>query len=118
MYDLLLSDGWFRPPERASRRLPQGKTHLPSLDVPPAVGGLTRGAVFHLQCFSEVSKAFAALEAAIRFGNLSRVAADFNCCEVPKDLDDQVTHKSSESLFFSSQLKSILLYLQFIWEFL
>lgn len=46
-------------------------------------------------------EAFAAMEAALMGGNVSQVAADFNCCQVPKDLDDQVislmgnTHEKS-----------------------
>lgn len=87
----LLPDCWFGPFERESRRLPKGKKHLPDLEVPPIVGWLTCGRVFHLQCFLKVRKAFAALEAAFKLGHLTRVAADFNCCQVPKDLKDQVT---------------------------
>lgn len=49
---------------------------------------LTAG--FLLQCLSVVREAFAAVEAALMGGNASQVAADFNCCQVPKDLDDQV----------------------------
>lgn len=104
----LLSDGWFGPFERTGRRLPEGKEHLLGFYVPPAVGCVTCGGFFHPQCFSEVHKAFAALEAAMRFGNLSRVAADFKCCQVPKDLSDQVTHKCSEGCFFLFQIMSII----------
>lgn len=86
----VLSDGWLGPFERKGRRLLQGKKHIRNLELPPVVCRLTCGHFHHLQCFSEVQKAFAALEAAIKFGNLSQVAADFNCCDSLKEHDDQV----------------------------
>ncbi|KAM4628161.1 thymus-specific serine protease [Polymixia lowei] len=41
-------------------------------------------------CVADVRDAFDAVEAALRGGNASQVATDFNCCEIPKDLDDQI----------------------------
>ena len=43
-----------------------------------------------LQCLAGVQEAFAAVEA-LMSGNASQVAVDFECCQIPKELDDQVT---------------------------
>uniref|UniRef100_H2LX31 Serine protease 16 n=1 Tax=Oryzias latipes TaxID=8090 RepID=H2LX31_ORYLA len=43
-----------------------------------------------LQCWAQVQQAFAAVEAELLTGNLSQVAGDFNCCQIPKNLDDQI----------------------------
>ncbi|XP_076592242.1 thymus-specific serine protease [Chaetodon auriga] len=48
-----------------------------------AVGGSEK-------CLAGVRKAFAAVEAALMGGNTSQVAEDFGCCQIPKDLDDQI----------------------------
>lgn len=92
----LLLDGWLGPFEQKSRWLPQGNKYLQVPSVLPAVCCLTCVGFHQLQCFSEVQKAFAALEAAIKFGNLSQVAVDFNCCDVLKDPNDQVARMSLE----------------------
>ncbi|XP_020500048.1 thymus-specific serine protease [Labrus bergylta] len=42
------------------------------------------------KCLAAVQRAFAAVEAALMAGNVSKVSADFGCCQVPKDLNDQV----------------------------
>ncbi|KAK9520507.1 hypothetical protein VZT92_020389 [Zoarces viviparus] len=47
-----------------------------------AVGGSEK-------CLAGVREAFAAVEA-VMGGNASRVAVDFGCCQIPKDLDDQI----------------------------
>uniref|UniRef100_A0A665VQA6 Serine protease 16 n=1 Tax=Echeneis naucrates TaxID=173247 RepID=A0A665VQA6_ECHNA len=44
-----------------------------------------------LQCLAAVRDAFSTVEAALMGGNTSQVAADFGCCQIPKDPDDQVT---------------------------
>ncbi|XP_051253528.1 thymus-specific serine protease isoform X1 [Dicentrarchus labrax] len=48
-----------------------------------AVGGSEK-------CLAGVRKAFAAVEAALMSGNASQVAMDFDCCHIPKDLNDQI----------------------------
>ncbi|XP_041796642.1 thymus-specific serine protease [Chelmon rostratus] len=48
-----------------------------------AVGGSEK-------CLAGVREAFAAVEAALMGGNASQVAEDFGCCQIPKDLDDQI----------------------------
>ncbi|XP_044057224.1 thymus-specific serine protease isoform X1 [Siniperca chuatsi] len=48
-----------------------------------AVGGSKK-------CLAGVREAFAAVEAALMGGNASQVAVDFGCCQIPKDLDDQI----------------------------
>uniref|UniRef100_UPI001ED81C5E thymus-specific serine protease n=1 Tax=Scatophagus argus TaxID=75038 RepID=UPI001ED81C5E len=48
-----------------------------------AVGGSEK-------CLASVREAFAAVEAAVMGGNASQVARDFGCCQMPKDLDDQI----------------------------
>ncbi|XP_029963538.1 thymus-specific serine protease [Salarias fasciatus] len=48
-----------------------------------AVGGSEK-------CLAEVREAFSAVEAALMAGNTSRVAVDFNCCQIPTDPDNQV----------------------------
>ncbi|XP_040902925.1 thymus-specific serine protease [Toxotes jaculatrix] len=48
-----------------------------------AVGGSEK-------CLSVVREAFAAVEAALMSGNVSQVAVDFGCCQIPKDPDDQL----------------------------
>uniref|UniRef100_A0A8C7YKA8 Thymus-specific serine protease n=1 Tax=Oryzias sinensis TaxID=183150 RepID=A0A8C7YKA8_9TELE len=48
-----------------------------------AVGGSEK-------CWARVQQAFAAVEAELLTGNLSQVAGDFNCCQIPKNLDDQI----------------------------
>ncbi|XP_074496690.1 thymus-specific serine protease [Sebastes fasciatus] len=47
-----------------------------------AVGGSEK-------CLAGVQEAFAAVEA-LMGGNTSQVAEDFGCCQIPKDLDDQI----------------------------
>lgn len=42
------------------------------------------------QCLAVVRQAFAAVEEALMGGNVSQVAVDFGCCQIPKDPDDQV----------------------------
>ncbi|XP_072247877.1 thymus-specific serine protease [Leuresthes tenuis] len=48
-----------------------------------AVGGSEK-------CLAKVREAFTAVEAALMGGNSSQVARDFSCCQIPKDLDDQI----------------------------
>ncbi|KAI3354518.1 hypothetical protein L3Q82_019032, partial [Scortum barcoo] len=48
-----------------------------------AVGGSEK-------CLAGVREAFAAVETALMVGNTSQLAADFGCCQIPKDLDDQI----------------------------
>ncbi|XP_038549780.1 thymus-specific serine protease [Micropterus salmoides] len=48
-----------------------------------AVGGSKK-------CLAAVREAFAAVEAALMGGNVSQVAIDFGCCQIPKDQDDQI----------------------------
>ena len=43
-----------------------------------------------LQCLAKVREAFTAVEAALMGENSSQVARDFSCCQIPKNLDDQV----------------------------
>lgn len=52
-----------------------------------------------LQCLAVVRQAFAAVEEALMGGNVSQVAVDFGCCQIPKDPDDQV-----KALFFYEKL--------------
>ncbi len=47
--------------------------------------------ILFLQCLAGVREAFAAVEAVLMGGNASQLAVDFGCCQIPKDLDDQVT---------------------------
>ncbi|XP_054455377.1 thymus-specific serine protease [Anoplopoma fimbria] len=47
-----------------------------------AVGGSEK-------CLAGVREAFVAVEA-VMGGNASRVAMDFGCCQIPKDIDDQI----------------------------
>lgn len=47
--------------------------------------------MFYPQCVADVHEAFAAVGAALVAGNASQVAMDFNCCQIPRDPDDQVT---------------------------
>uniref|UniRef100_A0A3B4YSE1 Thymus-specific serine protease-like n=1 Tax=Seriola lalandi dorsalis TaxID=1841481 RepID=A0A3B4YSE1_SERLL len=46
--------------------------------------------IFFLQCLAVVQEAFAAVEVALMGGNVSQVAVDFGCCQIPKDPDDQI----------------------------
>ncbi|XP_071327989.1 thymus-specific serine protease [Trachinotus anak] len=48
-----------------------------------AVGGSEK-------CLAVVQEAFAAVEVALMGGNVSQVAVDFGCCQIPKDPDDQI----------------------------
>ncbi|XP_041851216.1 thymus-specific serine protease isoform X2 [Melanotaenia boesemani] len=48
-----------------------------------AVGGSEK-------CLAKVQEAFVAVEAALMGGNSSQVATDFNCCQSPKNLDDEI----------------------------
>ncbi|XP_050921378.1 thymus-specific serine protease [Lates calcarifer] len=48
-----------------------------------AVGGSEK-------CLAVVREAFAAVEGALVGGNISQVAVDFGCCQIPKDPDDQI----------------------------
>ncbi|XP_036932963.1 thymus-specific serine protease [Acanthopagrus latus] len=48
-----------------------------------AVGGSEK-------CLAGVQEAFAVVEAALIGGNVSRVAVDFSCCQIPKELDDKI----------------------------
>uniref|UniRef100_UPI003AAF73E4 thymus-specific serine protease n=1 Tax=Centroberyx gerrardi TaxID=166262 RepID=UPI003AAF73E4 len=48
-----------------------------------AVGGSDK-------CVADVWEAFAAVEAALMGGNASEVAKDFGCCQIPKNLEDQI----------------------------
>ncbi|KAF7651067.1 hypothetical protein LDENG_00116510 [Lucifuga dentata] len=48
-----------------------------------AVGGSDK-------CVADVREAFVVVEAALRAGNVTLVAMDFNCCQIPKDADDQI----------------------------
>lgn len=47
--------------------------------------------ILFLQCLAGVQEAFAVVEAALIGGNVSQVAVDFSCCQIPKELDDKVT---------------------------
>ncbi|XP_047450601.1 thymus-specific serine protease [Mugil cephalus] len=47
-----------------------------------AVGGSEK-------CLAKVREAFVAVEAALMSGNISQVAMDFGCCQIPKDPADQ-----------------------------
>ncbi|KAM7413585.1 hypothetical protein PAMA_020797 [Pampus argenteus] len=42
------------------------------------------------KCVSAVRRAFAAVEAVLMGGNASKVSADFGCCQIAKDPDDQI----------------------------
>lgn len=55
------------------------------------VTGVKFSLTLFLQCLAAVREAFAAVEAALMGGNVSQVAIDFGCCQIPKDQDDQVT---------------------------
>lgn len=46
--------------------------------------------LLYLQCWAQVQLAFAAVEAELIAGNFSQLAADFSCCQIPQNLDDQV----------------------------
>ncbi|KAM9318629.1 thymus-specific serine protease [Pholidichthys leucotaenia] len=48
-----------------------------------AVGGSEK-------CLAKVQEAFAAVEAAVMGGNISHVAKDFGCCQIPNNPDDQI----------------------------
>ncbi|KAF6736108.1 Thymus-specific serine protease [Oryzias melastigma] len=48
-----------------------------------AVGGSEK-------CWAQVQLAFAAVEAELIAGNFSQLAADFSCCQIPQNLDDQI----------------------------
>nr|XP_020442276.1 thymus-specific serine protease-like isoform X1 [Monopterus albus]XP_020442287.1 thymus-specific serine protease-like isoform X1 [Monopterus albus]XP_020442296.1 thymus-specific serine protease-like isoform X1 [Monopterus albus] len=48
-----------------------------------AVGGSEK-------CLASVQEAFAAVEGALMGGNASQLAKDFGCCQIPKDLNDQI----------------------------
>ncbi|CAG6006884.1 unnamed protein product, partial [Menidia menidia] len=48
-----------------------------------AVGGSEK-------CLAKVQEAFNVVEAALIGGNFSQVAKDFSCCQIPKNLDDQI----------------------------
>ncbi|XP_035809242.2 thymus-specific serine protease isoform X2 [Amphiprion ocellaris] len=53
--------------------------------------GLTNEAIGGSEkCLAKVREAFAAVEAALVGGNVSQVAKDFGCCQIPKDHYDQV----------------------------
>ncbi|KAF3693079.1 Thymus-specific serine protease [Channa argus] len=49
-----------------------------------AVGGSEK-------CLAAVREAFSTVEVALIGGNVSQLALDFGCCQVPKDSDDQVS---------------------------
>ncbi|KAM7399701.1 hypothetical protein PAMP_018949 [Pampus punctatissimus] len=56
-------------------------------------GGSYSGALsawFRGKCLSVVRRAFAAVEAVLMGGNASQVAADFGCCQIAEDPDDQI----------------------------
>ncbi|RVE64706.1 hypothetical protein OJAV_G00128930 [Oryzias javanicus] len=48
-----------------------------------AVGGSEK-------CWAQVQRAFASVEAELIAGNFSQLAAEFGCCQIPKNLDDQI----------------------------
>ncbi|XP_030298317.1 thymus-specific serine protease [Sparus aurata] len=48
-----------------------------------AVGGSEK-------CLTGVREAFSVVEAALMGGNVSQVAVDFGCCQIPKELDDKI----------------------------
>lgn len=47
--------------------------------------------VLSLQCLANVQEAFAAVEAALMGNNAGKVAKDFGCCQIPKNLEEKVT---------------------------
>lgn len=58
-----------------------------------------------------MQEAFAAVEAALMVGNVSKVASDFGCCQTPKNLHDQVNEVDrdawpTESLFTVEKISS------------